>query len=158
MLDDKFKIAENGHEFNRADFEDLLKIVDCQNFQISKLKAIHLNCTSSARQNVKLASELLSKSTSCLMQDFFKECPKKQQLSQIISTIDTGFNLMTSKLSDSDHSDFSKRPLGGILDIHSKQLAALYEWMELLENLRFQYMQYCICEMHNFSIVVTYVI
>ena len=72
------------------------------------------------------------------MQDFFPDCPRKQQLSQIISTIDTGFNLMTSKLSDSDHSDFSKRPLGGILEIHSKQLSALYEWMDLLENLRFQ--------------------
>ena len=136
MLDDKFRIEEGGHEFSKADFEDLLQKVECQSLQISKLKANHINCVQSARQNVALASELLSNSTSCLMSDFFPNDPRKQQLSQIIDLFDKVFNLMTSKLSDSDSDDITRKPLGGVH--HGEQLKILFEFIELLDNLRFQ--------------------
>ena len=112
MLDDKFKIEQNGHEFSVTDFQDLLKKVETQEMQISKLTAKHLTCKQSDRQKVRLATELLSNSTACLMKDHFPECPKKKQLSDIISLLDKGFNVMTSKLTNIDHPDVSKRPLG----------------------------------------------
>ena len=105
MLDDKFKIEQNGFEFSVTDFQDLLKKVETQNMQISKLTAKHVTCKKSDRQNVKLACELLSNSTACLMRDHFPECPKKKQLSDIISLLDKGFNLITSKLSNTKGDD-----------------------------------------------------
>ena len=133
FLDDLFRVSKNV--FSKADFEELFEKVNASTLRITKLKGMHLNCKNSDRQSVKLAAELLSNTVSTLMKDFFPNCQKKQELSEIISLFDKGFNLMTSRMANVEAKEFSKQPLRKCL---AQQFSCLKELIQVVKSLEFQ--------------------
>lgn len=132
LLDDFCKL--DGIIFAKEDFEDLLKKLPFGTLGI-KLKPRHLNCKMSDRQNVRLAVELLSESTSMLMKDLFPNCPKKNKLSDLIALFDKCWNLMTSVMSTSAANDFIRAPLRECLQ---QQLPHLHEFLDVIDKMQFQ--------------------
>ena len=133
LLDDYARL--DGREFAKEDFEELLRKVNSVSFCVSKLTPRHINCTKSDRQNVQLAKELLSNSTSILLKNFFPDCPNKRHLSYLIDVLDKGWNIMTSKMSNAGANDFSKAPFSEHLD---QQLACLQNLIGVVECLEFK--------------------
>ena len=132
ILDKGQVIFTNGLKFHKTDLIKLMWKAQDNTLSLCKLTDLHFTCQSSNRQNVRLATELLSDSVSQLLLDLFPGDSHMAELSQHIKMMNDIFNLFTSRVEDSD--DYSKASFEKYY-LKQKKLVEDVKWhFENLEN------------------------
>ena len=122
----------DGTKITKKDFNDLWRKLDNETM-IHKLKPIHFTCKEMDRQNVKLATQVLSHTVSVLLKELFPVCRAKNSLAEYIDVIDSSFNILNSN--QNEHENFTKKAFGG--EHLADQLAVLDKFHDTISRTGF---------------------
>ena len=87
----------NGRSVSKHDFCHLKQKVDSEITVGFQINDEHLDCQFSDRQDVKLATHLLSERTAALFHRFFPKDPKKMSLGDFLDILGKSFKILTSR-------------------------------------------------------------
>ena len=125
LLDQGFTL-EDGTEVTRRDFEAIL-LKDCSELKVChKLTQHHLDVKGSARQNVRVAAQLLSHSTATAL-----KCFGKEKQADFVETVNNWFDVLNSRL------EFDPAPLKCAYGLKKEeQDAALLKMANMISKAR----------------------
>lgn len=95
-----------------------------------RLTSQHIECKGSDRQNVPLATQLLSHTTAVALRQYQSENPVALRLSKFISVVNDWFDVMNSR--NLYETQNSKKPFGLNLDHQNKILDEMFSMVETM--------------------------
>ena len=128
IIDEGINIFSTTGLIYKSDFQSVLNH-DISEFKIlHKIKDAHLHCSGPLRQNVRLASQLLSHTVAVAMKNL---TPEKTDQSNFVSLINDWFDILNSR------QKFSKTKLNCAFGVHfEEQLFVLNKMIKVSTNMR----------------------